>query len=164
VNISSEVDNLTGKSLGKATISIRTNDSKQIESLKYRLLNQGLQVSAISARPGKKNNFHTAGVHFLNSKLQQEEKRLNGNLLSCRERKMALLSSDQELFGNTRRGFEEITNRSFDVKESRKTSECLRMWQITKSVCVKSPSGKGSLAFSYSRPTISSTFKIVKRV
>lgn len=162
VHLSSEIDNLTGKALGRATISIRSNNSSQLDTLKYRLMQKGYQISTIAAKTGKKNNFHTAGVHFLNPKLQQEEKRLTANSLSCKERKQALLSSNRDLFGNTKCYFDQL-DRSAEFKENRMNQESLRLWKLTKSVNIRSPTASRGGEFGYSRNTVSFSNKIVRR-
>lgn len=164
VNINTEIDNFTGECLGKATVSVRSNSAKQVENLKLKLVNQGYSISTIAAKNGKRNNFHTSGIHFLNSKLQQEEKRLIGNTLTSKERKMALLASSDEVFGNSSSRYGENTERLASLREDRKNQESFRMWQLTKSVCQRSPANSRSFSFDYFRPTISSSNKAIRKV
>ena len=47
VHLTSEVDNLTGKALGRATISIRSNNPSQLDTLKYRLMQKGFMPKVL---------------------------------------------------------------------------------------------------------------------
>ena len=102
VEINPSIDNVTGNCSGNAQLKIRSyHNSSNLDKFKEKLIKKGLEVSDINSSIGKKNNYHCAGVDFLDSQLQQEEKRLVCNNLTSSERKRALLGTSDDLFGNS---------------------------------------------------------------
>ena len=77
IGIHADIDNVTGNCLGTAKLKVRSYpSSSEIEKLKLNFVEKGLEVSYISLSKGKKNNYFPTNMDFLDSQLQQEEKRL----------------------------------------------------------------------------------------
>jgi hypothetical protein len=165
VQVNADLDNITGKCLGKANLQIRTNGkTSEVEMLKMKLIEKGLEVSFIASSRGRKNNYHGLRTNFLDSQLQKEEKRLNSNLLSSRERKRVILGTSDDLFGNSpgTGRWDTVESTQSDFKETKENRENLRKWEITKKLLNTSPNKSKSSA-GYSKPTISSASKYISR-
>lgn len=165
VQITTETDNLTGKCSGKAVLQVRSHkDSLELESLKQKLTDKGLELGSIAATRGKRNSYTSPGIDFLNPHLQAEEKRLKTNLLTCNERKRVILSTSDDLFGNSpgTGKWDRFTPRKC-LKENRETEETLRKWTLTKNSERASPFCTAGHNSSYSRATISSQNKFYSK-
>jgi hypothetical protein len=164
VDINADIDNVTGECSGTARVKIRSYpNTYDIEKLKSNCLDRGLEVSYILTSNGKKNNYNASCRDFLDSQLQQEEKRLSTNNLSSDQRKRAILATSDDLFGNSpgTGKFEEYINETKKLKETHKTWETLKKWETIRKNNSKSPIfSKKTGTYNYSRPTISSTKKI----
>ena len=165
IEITPDIDNVTGNCMGTAQIKIRyVQNSPSMQRLKQNLADKGLEISSVSAANGKKNNYHTAGRGFLDSQLQQEEKRLVGNNLSSFERKRAVLGTSDDLFGNSPGcGKWDIGNKpGDDTKELLETRENIRIWSSMRSSNSKSPLvSRKQTSSGYLKPTLSSRKKEV---
>ena len=162
IQIKAETDNFTGKCLGKASIQLRSSEnSLDVDKLKTRLIEKGLAISSITSSKGKRNNYHVSGTNFLDSQLQQAEKRLSSNELSSKERKRIILGTSDDLFGNSpgTGKWEKFSENSLNFKENQENIENLRRWEITKNPTTQSPPRMKSISNGYSRPTISSRNK-----
>ncbi|OMJ80252.1 hypothetical protein SteCoe_19510 [Stentor coeruleus] len=162
IQINTSIDNLTGSCLGNATLQIRAgNDKKDLERLKSKILNNGYKISAVASARGKKNQVCNLGTDFLDLRLQNKEKVFPSVKLSSRERKIAILSTSDDLFGNTPgtgkwcSGQESRVN----LKEARENRENLRIWDITRQVGDHSPRRCVTNQSNYSRGILSSRNK-----
>ncbi|OMJ79330.1 hypothetical protein SteCoe_20672 [Stentor coeruleus] len=162
IQINTSIDNLTGSCLGKATLQIRSGgDKKDLERLKSKILNNGYQISAVASTRGKKNQVCNLGTDFLDPRLQGKEKVFQSVRLSSRERKIAILSTSDDLFGNTP-GTGKWCSRQesgINLKEARANRENLRMWDITRQAGDKSPKRCVTNQSNYFRPALSSRNK-----
>ena len=163
IEINPNIDNVTGNCLGTAQIKLRyVQNSPSLQKLKKTLVDKGLEISSVSNLNGKKNNYHTAGRGFLDSQLQQEEKRLVGNNLSSFERKRMILGTSDDLFGNSPGcGKWDIGNTPRnDTKELLDTRENIRIWNSMRSSNSKSPMiSRKQTSSGYLRPILSSKKK-----
>ncbi|OMJ91013.1 hypothetical protein SteCoe_6475 [Stentor coeruleus] len=163
IDISPVYDNVTGNCSGTANIKLRTHaKTPDIEKVKKSFADKGLEAISVTPQRGKKNNYLQSHIGFLDSSLQQEEKRLNANNLTSSERKRALLGTSDDLFGNSpgTGKWEGQKNDNPEIKEVRKATENLKKWDSYKHLNTKSPiTGSKIYAGGYSRPTISSRKK-----
>jgi hypothetical protein len=91
VSLNSPLDNITGKPLGSASVTIKTSES-ELTKLKTTFLQQGYTISTKKAQLGKRNNYaELANVDFLNCFV-------NGG--DSKSKKYHLESS-QDLFGSS---------------------------------------------------------------
>lgn len=163
IDISPVYDNVTGNCNGTANLKLRTHaKTPDFEQVKKNFADKGLEAMSINPQRGKKNNYLQSQVDFLDSSLQQEEKRLNANNLTSSERKRALLGTSDDLFGNSpgTGKWEGQKNDNSKIKEVRKVTENLKKWDSYRHLNTKSPiTGSKVCAGGYSRPTISSRKK-----
>lgn len=162
IQINTSIDNLTGSCLGKATLQIRAGgDKKDLERLKSKILNNGYQISAVASARGKKNQVCNLGTDFLDPRLQDKEKVFPSVRLSSRERKIAILSTSDDLFGNTPGTGKWCSGQDsgINLKEARANRENLRMWDFTRQAGDRSPRRCATNQSNYSRATLSSRNK-----
>ncbi|OMJ85640.1 hypothetical protein SteCoe_12987 [Stentor coeruleus] len=163
IQICPNFDRITGNCSGTASLKLRIHaKTPDIEKVKANFIEKGLEATSITPLRGKKNNYLLTQVDFLNSSLQNEEKRLSGNNLTSTERKRVFLGTSDDLFGNSQGTgrWDGLTNDNSAIKEVRKVTENLKKWDSFKTLHTKSPIHltKKSIG-GYSRPTISSRKK-----
>lgn len=163
IEIVPDINNVTGNCLGTAQIKVRNYlNSPSFEKLKLNLMQKGLDVEEVNVSTGKKNNYLSAGKGFLDSQLQQEEKRCAGNNLSSMERKRAILATSDDLFGSAPGcgKVDSFLQSRNDCKQLQETRENLRKWENTRNANSKSPiSIKRVSTSGYLKPTLSSIKK-----
>lgn len=151
VSLTSPQDNITGTSLGSASITVKTSES-ELNKLKSTFLKQGYTISTKKPQLGKKNNYaELANVDFLNCFV-------NGG--DAKSKKYHLESS-QDLFGSSA-GVGRWHSRT---KISDKQSLVMHAWnKVKKGTKVENFKETFSSLPSYMRSTQSSVSKYIKKI
>lgn len=163
VEIQANIDNVTGKCNGVASVKVRSNvKTPELDYFKLNLARRGLNVKDVNETRGKKNSQFSANTSFLDPHLQKEEKRLSGNFLNSDERKKVNLATSEDLFGNSPGTGKYLATESSskDLKDLKNINESIRKWDSLKQIRKKSSITPTKLSNAgYLRSTISSKNK-----
>ena len=145
VKISPEIDNFTGKCLGKANLQVRVSkNSSKIERFKSKLIENGYKINSIFSSKGKKKqNFGFS-------------ENIKSSVSLCNDRKQTVSTCDSFYKNDSGIGKTNVLQDKISLKEIRENRENLRMWNITKNVStIRSKAPQNN----YFKPTLSSSNK-----